>query len=235
MSPSRFIESPPPRNPILGHNQNPRLVLDGSPLAMVGMFVEVLRERYSPGNGPERYPWDADVNKTKIVIAASFEEEGNTPREKQPAIWVDKDESSYSKIMIGDRVGHEQRTGKDYQSCLATVPLTITCIAGRRSESAFIGDVTQWSLHASSDVIQATFALHDMTPPTLSRTMPYDSKPNSWATTISFQVQYNVSWTYVPIAPLLQNIALRVQASGETPSDYFLERVLGMSDIPPLE
>lgn len=199
-----------------------RMIVDGSPLAIVGIFVAVLRERFAPGNGPEDYPWYMDPNKTGIVIESAFED-NVTPRGKKPALYVDKDESVYGKSIIGDRAGHRFRDAMDAQWCLSTVPLNIDCVAARKGESAILGDIVQWSLHASSDAIQAAFSLHDMTPPTLGRTIPYEDDDKSWNTPVSFQVQYNVRWTIVPIAPLLQEIALRIHQSGRPATEYLLE------------
>lgn len=210
--------------PVKGPDQIHEMIVDGSPLAIIGIFVAVLRERFAPGNGPGDYPWYDDQNDTGIIIESAFED-SNTERGKKPAIFVDKDQSVYGKLVIGDRAGHTFKNAKDFQWTLSTVPILIECVSGRKGESAIIGDIVQWSLHASSDAIQATFALHDMTPPTLGRTVPYEADKEAWSTSVSFQVQYNVRWTTVPIAPLLQEIAMRIQQTGKTPSDYFIDLV----------
>lgn len=207
--------------PVRAPNQHSAIV-DGSPLAIVGIFVAVLRERFAPGNGPSHYPWYPDPNKTGLLIESAFED-NSIPRGKKAALYVDKDESIYGKSIIGDRAGHCWTDGKDAQWCLSTVPINIDCVAGRKGESAIVGDIVQWSLHASSDAIQGHFALHDMTPPTLGRTVPYEDDDESWNTPVAFQVQYNVRWTTVPIAPLLQEITLHIQKSGLSPSAYLYE------------
>jgi len=208
-------------------------VVDGSPLAIVGIFVAFLRARFAPGNGPPDYPWYADANKTNILIVSAFED--NVPeRGKKPAIYVDKDESVYGKSILGDRVAHRWSDRKEAQWCLSTVPISIDCVAARKGESAIIGDIVQWSLYASSDVIQATFALHDMLTPTLGRTVPYEDDDESWNTPVSFQVQYNVRWTVVPVAPMLREIALRIRESGMSPNEYLLDLATRSSDqLPP--
>lgn len=210
--------------PVKAPNQTHRMIVDGSPLAIIGIFVAVLRERFAPGNGLDDYPWYEDQNKASILIESAFED-ANTSRGSKPAIFVDKDQSVYGKLILGDRAGHTFKNAKDYQWTLSTVPIVIDCVAGRRGESAILGDIVHWSLHASSDAIQGAFALHDMTPPTLGRTVPYEADKESWSTPVSFQVQYNVRWTTVPIAPLLQEIATKIQRAGVTPADYFVDLV----------
>jgi len=204
-----------------------RLIVDGSPLAIIGIFVEVLRERFSAANSPnaDQWLWLPDINQTKLVIESAFED-NTLVRDKQPAIYVDKDASAYGKVIVGDRVDHNFHNKGDIQWTLSTVPVIIDCNAARRGESAVLADIVQWTLHMTSDVIQATFALHDMSPPTLGRTVPFEMDTDVWNTQVTFQVQYNVVWAYVPVAPLLQSIAARITAAGVNASDYFTEVVL---------
>lgn len=222
------MQLPPP---VKTPEQTNPMIVDGSPLAIVGIFVAVLRERFAQGNGIPAYQWDPDPTKTKIHIRSAFED-GATVRGDKPAIYVDKEETIYGKSIIGDRAGHTLHNSKDFQWCLATVPILIDCVASRKGESAIIGDVTHWSLHASSDAIQAAFAFHDMSPLRLGRTIPYEDDKEAWTSPISFTVQYNVRWTTVPIAPLLQEIALKIQTAEMSPTEYLLELVTRLKEFP---
>jgi len=77
-------------------------------------------------------------------------------------------------------------------------------------------------LHASSDLIQAKFGLHDMTPVNQGRTQPFLRDKEQWVTSVTFSVQYDLRWTNKPSGPLLQEIALAVSASGfEDATAYF--------------
>jgi len=214
-----------------------KMIVDGSPLAIIGIFVEVLRERFTGANCPDRDAWEwlPDIEQSKIVIESAFED-NVAVRDKHPNIYVDKDQSAYGKLIIGDRVAHDFHNQGDVQWTLAEVPIIIECVAARRGESAVLADIVQWTLHASSDLIQKTFGLHDMSPVTLSRTMPYQSDAEVWNTQINFRVQYNVAWAYVPIRPLLQSIEARIEAAGVSAADYFQEVVLHrrerLADLP---
>lgn len=199
------------------------VILVGSPLAVVGIFVELLRARFSDGNGPSDWPWTENLNDTAIVIESGFASPGNTERGKKPAIFIDKDESVYGKVIIGDRVGIDWSSMGDYQWTLATVPIIIECVAADKGPSAIIGDIVQWTIHCASDPIQAAFSFHDMTPPTLGRTVPYEADTESWVTPVSFQVQYPVRWSVTPIAPLLQEIRTRIRHSGAEANEHLVE------------
>lgn len=202
-------------------------IVDGSPLAIIGIYVAVLRERFSQENSPDpdQWLWIPDIEQSKIVIESAYED-NSLVRDKQPAIYIDKDQSAYGKNTIGDRVDHNLRNSRDIQTSLSTVPVIIECTASRKGESAILGDIVQWTLHASSDVIQKTFGLHDMSPPILGRTVPYEMDTEVWNTQVSFQVQYHVTWSYVPIAPLLQSIVAKIEASGMDTTEYFQELAL---------
>jgi hypothetical protein len=210
--------APPPTK---AHGQEHQLILDGSPLALIGLFIEVLRERFAPDNGMPKYTWYEDVHKTSIIIESAFEN-GDIKRGDKPAIYIDRDEVVYGKSVIGDRAGYTFKDSKDFQWCLGTTPIIIDCVAARRGESAIIGDLVHWSLHVMSDAIQAAFALHDMSPPRLGRTIPYEDDKTAWSSPVSFTIQHNVRWTTVPVAPLLQEIVSRITASGLDPTQYML-------------
>jgi len=191
------------------------MIIDGSPLALIGVFVSILRERYAPGQGIVNYPWYADITKTKITIESAFAD-SDEHRNFKPAIFIDKEETIYGKVVIGDRAGRNMFTSQDFFWSLATVPILIDCVASRRGESASIGDVVQWTLHSASDIIQGVFGFHSMSPPRLGKTIPYEADKKAWTSPITFQVQYNVRWATVPIAPLLQDIALHITAGAGT-------------------
>lgn len=205
-------------------------ITDGSPLAIVGIFVSVLRERFAPDNGLDDYPWYNDNNTTKIFIESAMEE-GNVERGASPALFVDKDDSVYGKPIIGDRAGYVIRNAHDYQWTLSTVPVIIECVASRRGESAVLGDLVQWSLHCMSDIIQATFGLHAMSPPTLGRTTPYEGDTEGFTSPVSFTVQYNVRWVIKPVQTLMQELVGKISATGQDANEYFIRIALRDRDI----
>jgi len=208
--------------PIVAPGQSSTLIIQGSPLALIGIFVTILRQRFTPPDNPMNYIWNNDPNVSTIHIESAFEDD-KAVRGKKPGIYVDKEQTLYGRNIIGDRAGHTLHDSKDFQWCLATVPILIECVSARRAESAIIGDVTQWTLHAMSDVIQKTFAFHDMSPITLNRTVPYEDDKEAWSTAISFSVQYNVRWTVLPIAPLLQEVVLQLNRTDISTDDFFLQ------------
>ena len=85
-----------------------------------------------------------------------------------------------------------------------------------------MGDVVGVFLQASSDLIQAKFGFHDMTPVTVSRTQPAQRDKDQWITSVTFVTQFPQRWTNKPTAPLLREIEAVIVRSGvDSATEYF--------------
>jgi len=195
----------------------------GSRLAVIGVFVEIIRRRFAAceSGGEFQWLWSPDINATKLAVESAFNED-KTHRNFRPAVFVDADDQTMGRVVLGDRAGQNYKTGLEGFWNLQTVPILIECVAGKKGESAALGDVVGWFLHASSDLIEAKFGFHDMTPVTIGRTQPATRDKDQWTTSVTFTVQYDGRWTNAPTAPLLQEIALTVARSGcDSATEYF--------------
>jgi hypothetical protein len=195
-------------------------VAPGSPLAVIGLFVELIRQRFNEDQGLQ-WIYNPDIKKTKIAIESSFVE--NTEhRNFRPAIFVDKEDSTIGRAVVGDRAGMNRKTTLDVFWGLMSVPMTIECVAAKRGESTVIADIVQFYLHASSDLIQSKFGLHEMTPVVLGKTVPMESDATAWVTPVTFTIQFPVRWTQEPVQVILRQIELNIQKSGaESATEYF--------------
>ena len=146
-------------------------------------------------------------------------------RNFRPAIYVDNDDQTLGRVVLGDRAGVDLRTGLEGFWALQSVPILIECVAAKRAESAALGDTVGVYLHASSDLIQGKFGFHDMTPITVGRTQPVGRDKDQWVTSVSFVVQYPLRWTNKPTAPLLQEIEVELVNSGATSATEFFETI----------
>ncbi len=200
--------------------EQPINIRPGSAMAVIGVFVETLRKRFTVESALP-YVWNADPKKQTIGIESAFNEDAQA-RNFRAAIYVDRDEQVIGRTVIGDMVGQNLQTGVKGFWALETVPILIECIASKKAESAIIADIAGIFLHASSDLIQAKFGLHDMTPITMGRTQPALRDKNQYTTPISFTIQFGIRWTNTPTAPLLQEIVTNIRASGvESATEYF--------------
>jgi len=222
------------------NNQNQRLprlagqqadIAVGSPLALVALFTEITRERFRPSNElawvwyENETPAIAEANTEaaprKILIEPAFNENLEI-RNFRPAIYIDKGETAAGKVALGNFVGQQLHTGLRAFYALGTCPLDIEIVSDAKGESATLADIVWFYFLAGRDLIRATFGIHDLTPPILGKTVPFEGDRGQWSTHITFEVQFELRWTTLPVGPLLQDIVLRYRDSKETNPDVYL-------------
>ena len=198
----------------------------GSKLAVLGVFVEIIRRRFAieTVSADFQWLWNKDITVTKLAVESAFNED-KTHRNFRPAVYVDCDDQTMGRVVLGDRVGVNLKTGFEGFWNLQSVPILIECVAAKRAESAALGDVVGVFLHASSDLIQAKFGFHDMTPVTVGRTQPSPRDKDQWITAVTFVVQFPLRWTNTPTAPLLQELELEISRSGCDSATEFFETI----------
>lgn len=204
--------------------QNPLKIAAGSPLAIQGIFIEILRERFREDAGLG-IVWRPDITETDIVIEAAFNEETES-RNTVPGIYIDRLQTVPSKTIVGDRVGVRLPDHLEGFGALTTVVVSIDVVSNDEGESAVLADLVQFTLLTAQDVIQREFGFYDFSHPSLSRTSPYDRDQTKWNTQVQFSVQFWIRWSQVPIAPLLQQIATRIISSGRDASGHFVDTTI---------
>lgn len=201
--------------------QDPLKIAAGSPLAIQGVFLEIIRERFRTDAGIGLI-WVPDLTTTSILIEAGYNEELES-RNQVPAVYVNRLQTVPGKIMVGDRVGVHLPDHLEAFGALTTAVIAVECVSNDEGESAVIGDIVQYMLLASEDVIQREFGFYDISHPSLSQTQPYPRDQTKWVTTVEFQVQFWIRWSQVPIAPLLQQIAQRITSNGVDANGHFID------------
>lgn len=201
--------------------QNLLKIAAGSPLAIQGIFLEIIRERFTPEAGLS-WVWSPDHTATQILIEASFNEELES-RNQAPAVYVTRLQSAPVKMAVGDRAGVRLSDHTEGFKALMRSDLLVDCISNDEGESAIIGDIVQFMLLASQDVIEREFGFHSFSHPILGQTVPEARDQTKWSTPVTFSVEFWIHWSQVPIAPLLQQLSQRIQINGE---DTFRQAVL---------
>jgi hypothetical protein len=223
MAGSRIGEVPDPKRVPAPEATQPVNIRPGSAMAIVGLFVEVIRRRFTQESALP-WVWFDDIRSggdQGIAIESAFNEDQDH-RNYRAAIYVDRDELIIGRTVLGDLAGQHLPSGLRAFWALESVPLLVECVAAKKAESAVLADLVGIYLHASSKLIQAKFGLHDMTPLTMGRTQPFPRDKTQWVTPISFTVQFNLRWTSTPTAPILREIELSLEASGfESATAYF--------------
>lgn len=203
----------------------------GSPLAIVALFTEIVRERFRPGNGlawawnenstPQKTEDNTEDQPRRIVIEPAFNEDTEV-RNFRPAIYIDKGETAAGKVALGNFVGQHLPTGLRAFYALGTIPMDIEVVSDAKGESAILADITWFYILAGRDLIRSSFGLHELTPPILGKTVPFDGDKPAWSTHITFELQFDLRWTTLPIGPLLNDIIIRFRDSKEPNPDVFL-------------
>lgn len=201
--------------------QDTSRIAAGSPLAIQGIFLEVLRERFKVGGGLQ-WEWNPDPTTTGVVIETSYNEETEI-RNSAPAVYVTRLQSVPTREVVGDRAGVELKQHKEGFYAKMTVHIRMLCEANDEGESAIIGDTVQFTLLTAQDAIQEEFGFHDFKHPILGQTEPTDRDQRKWVTPVDFSVDFVIRWSQVPIAPLIQQIRSRVTEKG---ADAFKDVVL---------
>lgn len=195
----------------------------GSPLAVVGILLETLRERFREDQNIG-VVWRDDLQTTDILIEAGYNRDLKA-RDYGRAIYVNRLQSTPGAVVVGDRAAVRLHDHKELFTAMMTVSISIDCVSNDKGDSLYIGDIVQHFIMASSTIFNSLYGFHDVGKPVLGQTAPFEHDQTKFATTISFEFQYQVRWTTVKIRPLLQQINVRVldNATQEDPSGHFVD------------
>jgi len=200
-----------------------------TPMTALGVFVQVLRERFTDGNSIDPvlpWTWENDPNTTKIFVESGWNDNLEA-RNVRPGVWVDRQQNVYGKIALGDQDQMPVSMGVRLEQfyCKGDVDIIIDCTSTKPAESAIIGSVVQDFLHMSSNYIQAYFGFHDMSPVVMNQTTPFEKDDKLWSTPVQFRATYEARWASLPIANVLNEIGVKLKDL-ENPETFFLEIVL---------
>ncbi len=203
--------------------QNRDKIAAGSPLAVLGLLLEALRERFAEGNGLE-VVWRDDPALTDILIEIGYNVEVES-RNYGRALYLNRLSSSPRAIAVGDRAGVRLRD--HYEGFIAemTSQLTIDCVSNDKGDSMLLGDVTQHFLLAVRQIMESQYGIHDFGMPELGQTSPFEHDQEKWSTSVSFTLSYFVRWATVKIRPLLQQIAVTTQDAQEASANVALASI----------
>jgi hypothetical protein len=195
-------------------------VFPGSPLALIAVFVETIRLRFSQDNANRiPYYWTQDPTPTseeehtvdhprKILIESQYLQNPDS-RDFRPAILVDRGDMAFAKIAVGNRAEYDEKTDSNLYVMHATTPISVMCVAKDRGESMSIGEIVAFYLASILPEMRETFGFQDASLPVLSSTQVYRRSSNDieeWITPVNLQVTCKHIWKEAVIAPKLREI-----------------------------
>ena len=200
-----------------------------TPMTVLGIFVAILRERFAAAtqsDPPLKWNWLSDLKDTEIIIASGFNKNIEA-RNDRPAIWIDREQTVYGEVAIGnrDQIPISLRTRHQQYYAMAEMDIVMDCTSKARGESMMVGSIVQDFLQMTAREIQRFFGFRDISPIILNRTVPYEKDRELMSTPIHFRVSYEARWASIPIYPLLN--AVRLRLGDETdPETYFRDIAL---------
>jgi hypothetical protein len=202
-------------------------VFYGSPLALVGLFTEVIRARFRGSNNHTPWIWledptpeDSEQNTPeaprRLYVESQLSDDPEA-RTFNPAVLVDKEETRLLKPVVGNRAGLRLTDRLEGFFALAVIPMSVICLSTQRGESANLADHVWMHITACQNLVRSTFGIHEISPATLGRTQVFrrtEGTPDRWNTPIMFEVQIAFRWLTRPIAPLLQEVHTKLELAG---------------------
>ena len=188
-------------------------VLVKSTLDIIGLYVSVIRERFSSSGVQFPTNWDEADHLSKVYIEAGAGEEVKK-NDARPAIYVDRSPIVFAKVVIGDFAGSDLKTGLKAFYSTGVGQINIDCVSKSRGESAVLGDLVQGFMLMSSDEILAAHNLRDCTPITLGATESWSKDNRLFVTRVTSEVTFDVKWATRPLERKLHSISLGIDNQG---------------------
>ena len=209
----------------------------GSPLAVIGLWVFALRQRFAPSQDAS-LPWAwydsiqpsetedgnplPDGSPRKLLIESAYNVE-KSERNYRPAIYVGRfgGQMTANKVSVNNFVGKNLPNNFQAYHCQGTMPVIFECESETSAESSLIAE-TSWAFVLSTrDIFRQDFGLYDITEPVLGDTEPDKSDKEVWVTRVQFTVTCDFRWGTIPVASKLRDIAMTIIKRNNP--DYFVK------------
>lgn len=191
-------------------------ILAGSPLALLGIYLESLREYFSGVDAP--YRWSTDANSSELIVEAGKKPtvETNNPSR---GVFVRRMGSVPASIGMGDRLGVDLPSGQESFIAHMTTSFRVDCVCAAEGEAELLADFVHHFLIASRKVFARQYGLHEMSMAAMGAVEPYEFDTKYFAVALTFETTHAFRWTIVKIAPLIQQVGIRMQfRSGKDPA-----------------
>jgi hypothetical protein len=113
----------------------------GSPLAILGLLLEGLRERFN-AEANIGVVWRDDVQTTDILIEAGYNVETEA-RNGGRALYVNRLSSVPSSLVLNNHAGTDLPSSMEGFMCMMQSQITIDCVSNDHGDSSYLGDIIQ--------------------------------------------------------------------------------------------
>lgn len=176
-----------------------------SPLGLIGAFMLILGERFSPMN---KAPWcyTGDPNVDTVHIYPQFDVKSEAAN-LNPRIVIAKGPTVYQRMSLGDLDQNQVRLleqGIRYGHQLSETSWSISCISSAIGESAAIADYVSVLLADTAPILEEAFTLRRISTVLCQGTRQYDTDTKKWITEVEFRTHGEHRWRTVPAAGALR-------------------------------
>lgn len=201
-------------------------VFSYSELAIQGIFVEIIRERFRGVNLRDcPWYWSDDVTPKedeentpdaprKLYVEAQYLEFPDA-RNYRPAVLVDTNGQIGEKQVINNFAGRRPQDQKEAFWLPTTTPVEILVVDDRRGTCSVLADIIWMHLLSGRNLIRGTFGFQDMTEPVKSKVQPFRRDKDLWEVLITFNTKAPIRWVTTPIAPMMNQIRARLTMLGD--------------------
>lgn len=202
-------------------------IFPGTPLALVGCFVETIKARFSQDNGLG-LPWNwrddptptadetNDEDHPRTLFIASAYAEDPDGRDPKPAIYVGNGAQQFLRLWIGSRADIDRPTMTEIMVVHALVEMRFECVSNKRGESMILANAVAEFITGSTPDLREAFCLHDISPVQVGEcttTRRASQEVDNWSTLVATQIQTKFLFARYPIAPRLNEITIRLANS----------------------
>ena len=198
-----------------------------SPIAIIGAVLSVVRERFKPGCG---LPWEYAQEGSAAHLDNSITIEAGSPDSTEltntrPSVHVVRGPIGYKQSVIGDiHATHDPSGGKVYYAT-ADTSFTFIVEAEVEGEAAQIADIVLGTFMMGSDLIEHAYQFRKLGPFSVSAASRPTYNTDICQIQVSMGLTFDVRWGTVPIAPMLNEIVVKMKNSTYNSNEAYFNEI----------
>jgi hypothetical protein len=217
------------------------LVFWGSDLALIGLFVSIIRKRFSDQNVGQ-LPWywkedprpeDPETNEatqveiglsgtsamSRTLMIESELQDDPEARNFSPAIYVGVESTQYAKVVVGDRYGIDRSSRFEAYYAQAIHNIKVSVTSRSKGECNVLANIVHYHLIATKNIVRDQFSILALEGFTKTKPEPFrrsSDEPDGWIVPILFNATIEERWFTRPNAPLLAEIRADLELLGNS-------------------
>jgi hypothetical protein len=198
-----------------------------SPIAIIGVMLSILRERFSQSQGLP-WVWAPEMSTTSLDNTITIEvgsEENIEATNRRPGIYVKRGPVSYLQSVIGDKHAVNRKSGSEVFYATADTSFTFVIEAEEEGEAAMLADVVLSTFMMGADLIERAYKFRKLGPFSISAASQPIHDTDVCQIQVTMGLTFDVRWGTLPIAPLLNEIVVKMNNSSYNSSEEYFNEI----------